>query len=86
MTAPQTVWVAAVDHKHGTTLYAAASEAGLCTQLAAYCLQWWEQEMPLDAPDPIGMTDREIVSFYFEYFSESGGDEWHIAREIPLAA
>jgi hypothetical protein len=78
------IWTAAVDHKHGTTLFGATTEAGIYAQLADYCRQWWVKEMPADAPDPLGMTDREVVSFYFDTMSDSG-DEWHVVEEVRLA-
>jgi hypothetical protein len=78
------IWAAAVDHRHGTTLFAATTETGIYAQLADYCRQWWAKEMPTGAPDPLGMCDREAVGFYFDTMNNSG-DEWHVVEEVPLA-
>jgi hypothetical protein len=82
------IWVAAVDHKTGTTLFAATTEAGIYAQLADYCVQWWQTDGPggeSEVEPPAGLSHREIVTRYFQYQSELG-EEWHVVEEVPLAA
>jgi hypothetical protein len=74
------VWVAAVDHRHGTTLFAGATEAAVYSQLADYCVQWWREVSEDEEPDPT-LSHVEIVSHYFSVH----GDEWHVVEEVPLA-
>lgn len=83
----ETVWVGAIDHKHGTNLYAAITEDGLYAQLADFCREWWATDGP-DAghevePPAALATDREIVSAYFHHQTDVG-DEWYRAEEVEL--
>lgn len=80
-----TLQVAAVDHRHGTNLYAAATEDALYAQLADYARESWSERFtrPSD-PTPDGMADREVVRIYFQ----DHGDEWYVASDaaLPIAA
>jgi hypothetical protein len=81
------IWVAAVDQKHGTTLFAATTESGIYEQLTDYCVQWWQKDGPggvSEIEPPAGLSHREIVSRYFQHQSECG-DEWYVVEEVPLA-
>jgi hypothetical protein len=76
------IWVVAVDHKYGTSLYAATDEDGIFLQLADYCRVWWKEVSDDMAPDPV-LTDREVVSHYFDVQGERR-DEWYVMEETPL--
>lgn len=76
------VYVGVIDHKHGTDIYAAKTQDGLYSQLAAFCREWWKNDGPEGEAPP---SDRELVSAYFEYQSERG-EEWHRTEEIELDA
>jgi hypothetical protein len=74
------IWIAAIDHKHGTNLYASETEAGLYQQLAEYCRDYWDQDGP---NEPIPSDDREIIKTYFDHQAEHGS-EWHIVEKVEL--
>jgi hypothetical protein len=75
------IHVAAVEHKHGTTSFAAWSPTDLDASIAKYCHEWWEKD-GLDEPMP--ESDREIIDQYFGWIDEIGGSESLIASETPL--
>ncbi|VGO12689.1 hypothetical protein PDESU_01242 [Pontiella desulfatans] len=59
------IWLAAISHKHGTTVYAAVSRDRLIHELYGYVQSWWKQELP-DDPFPAGMPEEEAVDLYFK--------------------
>jgi hypothetical protein len=71
------IWVAAIDHKYGTDLYASTTEAGIYPQLAEYCREYWDQDGP---NEPIPADDREIVGAYFDYQSDHGNESYIIEK------
>jgi hypothetical protein len=77
------IWTAAVDHKHGTTLFAATTEDGIYAQLADYCREWWDKDGPgaVGVALPAEVDDRAIVAQYFADNSE----EWFVVEDVPLA-
>ena len=77
-----TIWVAAVDHRHGTNLYAAASKEDLDAQLASSCRQSWAELVP--DPEPADdKSDRDVIEYYFNWQAEHG-DEWHVIEDIDV--
>jgi hypothetical protein len=76
------LWVAAVDHRHGTNLYAAATASALDAQLADYCRTSWSERFnrPKD-PSHVGLTDEAIVTTYFE----NHPDEWRVVADVDVA-
>jgi hypothetical protein len=84
------IWVAAVDHRHGTNLLVAASEDDMLAQLADYCrgswheiFDWvWGSTEPRGTEPPPDMPDREVVTTYFQAQAERG-DEWHVGEDFP---
>ncbi len=76
----QRIWVAAVDHRHGTNLYAAASQDDLDAQLAAFCRQYWH-ELGDDAEAVDGKSDDEAIRYYFDW-QAGHGEEWHVMEDI----
>jgi len=83
---PIMIWVASVDHKHGTDFYAATTQPGVWAELAAYCAQWWIKDGP-DRPvaELAHMSDQESVEAYFEWQASIGGSEEYTIREVALA-
>jgi hypothetical protein len=62
-----TIWVAAVDHRHGRDHYAARTRAKLIALVAGYCRRVWHERARLDdAGDPGGMIDQKVVDLYFQ--------------------
>jgi hypothetical protein len=86
MTDRPTIWTAAIDHKHGTNLYAARTAPGLYAQLASFCREWWDKDGPgfANIPPPAGDDDLLTVREYFDYQTRHG-EEWHIVAEVPLS-
>lgn len=74
------IHVAAIDHRHGTDLYAALSEAELDSQLAGYCRVWWGD---LDDPGDPPKQDEEVITAYFDRQAECG-DEWLRREAVAL--
>ena len=61
------VYAATVEHKHGTDLYVCHSLACLHAEIADYCRNWWEDELP-DEPTPgPDESDIEIIDAYFDH-------------------
>ena len=79
----QRIWVAAVDHRHGTDLYAAQTEDGLYAQLAAYCTRDWRDAFPDEDIPPHDLDDQGIVAAYFEAMG-NGGDEWLVCQDVEI--
>ena len=79
---PRMIWVATIDHEHGTNQYADVSEEGIIAQIAEYCTTSWPMDGPPDV-FPNGMTDREIVEAYFQYQNEYG-EEGLTREEVVL--
>ena len=59
------IWLAAITHKHGTTVYAAVSRDQLIHELYGYVKSWWSREIP-DESFPGNGTEEEIVDSYFD--------------------
>lgn len=73
------IWTGAIEHKHGTNFYVSRTEAGVRSQVAKYCREYWtglesnEDGDPLPHPDL--MTDNEVIAAYFEDQSTSSQPE-----------
>lgn len=62
------VFVASIKTLHGTTFYAASTEALLVTEIYEYVKRNWEAE---DVPDDLGKLDKEdAISAYFQLVDE----------------
>ena len=59
------IWLAAISHKHGTTVYAAVSRDRLIYELYGYVKAWWSQEIP-EEPIPETGEAEGIVDSYFD--------------------
>lgn len=59
------IWLAAITHKHGTSVYAAVSRDRLIHELYGYVKSWWHRELQ-EEPFPDGMPQEEVVDLYFE--------------------
>ena len=59
------IWVSAITHKHGTSVYTAVSRALLIHALYEYVEAWWSQEFP-KTPFPENGSEEAIVDCYFE--------------------
>jgi hypothetical protein len=71
MSATHTVWVLAIDHRHGTDITAYGSEEAARSALAAYVDQWWEELADRDAGTLEPPDDRdEMIDNYFEAAAE----------------
>jgi hypothetical protein len=77
------VWVASVDHKHGTNLYAAATQPGIWALLADYCREWWDKDGPKE-PLAVTLSDQKTVEAYFAWMAEIGGSEGYTISEVGL--
>ena len=75
------IWLAAISHKHGTTVYAAVSRDRLIHELYGYVQSWWSRELP-GVPFPDGMPQEEAVDFYFE---KTGHEFLEFVDETELA-
>ena len=82
------IWVAAVDHRHGTNFYAAGSKDALDADLAAYCRRSWG-DLGAEAEPIQGKSDSDVIEYYFNWQAEHG-DEWAVFEshevEIPEPA
>lgn len=75
--APSVVWVVVIDHRHGTDVYAAATEDAAWKVAAEYARESWAERFPeTDAP----ADDREAVSQYFE----DHNNEWRIIERVTV--
>lgn len=74
------IYVACIDHRYGTDMYADRTEEGLYAKLSLFCRQWWETDGPKGEPAP---DNRELVQAYFEHQSERG-EEWYRTDEIEI--
>ncbi len=67
-----TVFVAHIDHRSGTDMYAALSQAELDAQLARWCRENWDELIEdsnvtdVDAGSVPPTNDRECIDRYFE--------------------
>lgn len=59
------IWLAAISHKHGTTVYAAVSRDRLIHELYGYVQSWWSQEI-IEEPFPETGKEEEVVDSYFD--------------------
>ena len=57
------IYIATIEHKHGTNTYAARSESGLFEAIDEYVREWWDDEMA-DEIMPNNLQDR--IDAYFE--------------------
>jgi hypothetical protein len=57
----ETLYIAVVEHKHGTDFYASGDQEKVLAAVEEYCKWWWERE---GVP---GEPDADIVSRYFNH-------------------
>ncbi len=62
------IHVGTIDHKEGTSIYAAFSRATLMAEMAVFCREWWK-DAEIDV-DYLTLSDEEIVQTYFNDRSE----------------
>ena len=60
----QPVYVATIEHEHGTNVYVGATYRAALHCVAAFCRDWWSEVGKTDAPPP-DMDDSRIVATYF---------------------
>ena len=72
-----TVHVAVICHDHGEAIYASATPEGMRSQVAAYCREWWDRELP-DVDMPPG--DDDVIFTYFDLVS----GEWWIDQSVGV--
>lgn len=72
------VHYAEIKNKHGTDIRMAFDRASLDAEIAEYCRDNWSEVSDHDGvpSDPAGMTDREVISMYFDMMTEHEGNEW----------
>ena len=61
ITEGDTIYIAVIEHKHGTNLYASEDQETVLSAVEEYCKEWWEHE---GVP---GKPDADIVSRYFTH-------------------
>lgn len=82
------IWTGAIEHKQGTNFYVSRTEAGVRSQVAKYCREYWtglesnEDGDPLPHPDL--MTDNEVIAAYFEDQSTSSQPESFVIDTAEL--
>lgn len=75
------IWVAAITHKHGTSVFTATTRDRLIHELHRYVKAWWSQEHP-EEPFPDDAPKEEAVDLYFE---ELGHEYLEFIEETELA-
>ncbi|VGO13672.1 hypothetical protein PDESU_02229 [Pontiella desulfatans] len=75
------IWLAAISHKHGSTVYAAVSRERLIHELHGYVKSWWSRELPEEV-FPDGMPEEEAVD---RYFGKVGHEYLEFIDETELA-
>ena len=66
----KTIQIATVDHNHGTNAYIGDTIEEVNKQVAEFCSEWWEDEIPEDIEYPEG-NNKLIIELYFNYSGES---------------
>ena len=59
------IWVAAITHKHGTTVFTAVTRDQLIHEMYGYVKEWWKQEIP-EKPFPHTELEEDAVDRYFD--------------------
>jgi hypothetical protein len=70
------VWVATINHRHGTNVYAARTERKLYAALVDFAMTWWDteitsEERPILSDRRSHSNNRCVVDRYFELSTES---------------
>lgn len=74
------VFVTSIEHRHGTNVYANATEAGALDALYAYVDQEWESEGLLEKEGPIdNFSTEKAIELYFEEMEDS--ETWDVLKE-----
>lgn len=83
----QTIYIGVVTHRHGTNLYAGATEADVTLQLAEYCRDFWDEIPDPDVcvQDPPA-DDSDCITAYFKGFEEYGFTESYDIEAVELVA
>ena len=73
------VWITVISHRHGTNVYANATELGARDALFAYVVQEWAPEGLFEKHGPIDnlSTDRAI-ELYFEEMQDQ--EDWEVEK------
>lgn len=58
------VHVGVIEHTKGMNTYAATTRAGLDSEMAEFCREWWHEIS--DPRDPASMKDEAVIDAYFE--------------------
>ena len=66
------IWVAVINHRHGTDVDVFASEAGARKYLLDFAKDWWSEVAEEDEPMP---SDDELVMVYF---ARQAGNESYV--------
>jgi len=79
ITEGDTIYIAVIEHKHGTNLYASEDQEKVLAAVEEYCKEWWEHE---EVP---GEPDADIVSRYFAHVADrSAGENYYIEETVLL--
>ena len=76
------ILTAFIDHRYGTTAFAAVDENTLYRQLHIYVSEWWQHELQEKCPSK-GSTHenrKKLVDRYFERVEQ----EYLYINEVPL--
>lgn len=71
------IYTAVINHKYGNNSYSALTPALLDAEVAAYCREEWHEVADYkDVPsEHLGMSDREVISVYFNAMDNHEGRE-----------
>lgn len=62
-----TIYMCAIDHKHGTNMYAEASPEALEARIYQYVCEWWDDWAQDEDPKPESFNEKEdAIAHYFD--------------------
>lgn len=73
------IHVGTIDHKEGTSVYAAFSRATLMAEMAVFCREWWN-DAEIDV-DYLTLSDEETVQTYFN----DRGEDFYTTDKVSLS-
>lgn len=80
---PARIFVASVEHSHGTDMWTNMSEAGAFASIVEYVRENWSQELGERSMD--GLTDEALVETYFDHMGDQGTRrEFYSVEGYPL--
>ena len=73
-----TVWVLAIDHKHGTDISVHTTEKGARKALYQYCAEWWGEDLDKKYGPLKDLERDDVIQAYFDFFQMWSNPEWYI--------